>query len=111
MVELSTFVKAYDMNAEGYTVQEAGLPVIPDSYGTDSATEMGGRGVPVWYGSAEHGIDFDEWDKTEYEYKELEIAKPFGTGLKLGMGVVLAPVLVTFGGALLVMLLGGASDE
>ena len=29
------------------------LPVIPDSYGTDSATEMGGRGVPVWYGSAE----------------------------------------------------------
>ena len=30
------------------------LPVIPDSYGTDSATEMGGRGVPVWYGSAEH---------------------------------------------------------
>ena len=32
---------------------EMGLPVIPDSYGTDSATEMGGRGVPVWYGSAE----------------------------------------------------------
>lgn len=110
MVELSTFVKAYDMNAEGYTVQEAGLPVIPDSYGTDSATEMGGRGVPVWYGSAEH-MEEDDWDRTEYEYKELEIAKPFGTGLKLGMGVVLAPVLVTFGGALLVMLLGGASDE
>lgn len=245
MLELSTFVKAY--GAEDYTVQEAGLPVIPDSYGTDSATEMGGRGVPVWYGSAEthgrlhydttmmksqigeqeflqnyavtytvwdndetythippqfrpfyndmikadlekqlnkkfeedmdrigyngmnaghgyvdwraitgeveyvgpsgqtvvidykatlnipkilsekitggetvyedelnfhaDGIEFDEWDKTEYEYKELEIAKPFGTGLKLGMGVVLAPVLVTFGGALLVMLLGGASDE
>lgn len=32
---------------------QVGLPVIPDSYGTDSATEMGGRGVPVWYGSAE----------------------------------------------------------
>ena len=33
--------------------EQVGLPVIPDSYGTDSATEMGGRGVPVWYGSAE----------------------------------------------------------
>jgi len=34
-------------------MQYMDLPVIPDSYGTDSATEMGGRGVPVWYGSAE----------------------------------------------------------
>ena len=33
--------------------QQVGLPVIPDSYGNDSATEMSGRGVPVWYGSAE----------------------------------------------------------
>ncbi len=30
----------------------AGLPVIPDSYGTNSALESG-QGVPVWYGSAE----------------------------------------------------------
>ncbi len=37
------------------------LPVIPDSYGTDSATEMGGRGVPVWYGSA-------EWKETDGSY-------------------------------------------
>ena len=33
--------------------EQVGLPVIPDSYGNDSATEMSGRGVPVWYGSAE----------------------------------------------------------
>jgi hypothetical protein len=31
---------------------EAGLPVIPDSYGTNSALDSG-QGVPVWYGSAE----------------------------------------------------------
>jgi len=31
---------------------EAGLPVIPDSYGTNSAMDSG-YGVPVWYGSAE----------------------------------------------------------
>jgi len=29
-----------------------GLPVVPDSYGTNSALESG-QGVPVWYGSAE----------------------------------------------------------
>jgi hypothetical protein len=40
------------MDAETAIV-ETGLPVIPDSYGNDSATEMSGRGVPVWYGSAE----------------------------------------------------------
>jgi hypothetical protein len=30
-----------------------GLPVIPDSYGTNSALSSG-QGVPVWYGSAEN---------------------------------------------------------
>jgi len=35
-----------------YTVQEQGLPVIPDSYGTNSALSSG-QGVPQWYGSAE----------------------------------------------------------
>lgn len=35
-----------------YVVQEQGLPVIPDSYGTNSALSSG-QGVPVWYGSAE----------------------------------------------------------
>ena len=37
----------------GLSAEEmAGLPVIPDSYGTNSALESG-QGVPVWYGSAE----------------------------------------------------------
>ena len=40
--------KAGIMGAE----EMAGLPVIPDSYGTNSALESG-QGVPVWYGSAE----------------------------------------------------------
>ena len=35
-----------------YVVTESGLPVIPDSYGTNSALDSG-QGVPVWYGSAE----------------------------------------------------------
>lgn len=34
------------------TEEMAGLPVIPDSYGTNSALDSG-QGVPVWYGSAE----------------------------------------------------------
>ena len=34
-----------------------GLPVIPDSYGENSAGE--GFGVPVWYGSAEEDEDYD----------------------------------------------------
>ena len=46
--EFSTF-----MSAE-YVVTESGLPVIPDSYGTNSALDSG-QGVPVWYGSAEGG--------------------------------------------------------
>ena len=41
------------MSAE-YVVTESGLPVIPDSYGTNSALDSG-QGVPVWYGSAEGG--------------------------------------------------------
>ena len=41
--EFSTF-----MSAE-YVVTESGLPVIPDSYGTNSALDSG-QGVPVWYG-------------------------------------------------------------
>lgn len=41
-----------EMAAEDYDVVEAGLPVIPDSYGTNSAIDSG-YGVPVWYGSAE----------------------------------------------------------
>lgn len=39
------------MRAE-YVVTESGLPVIADSYGTNSALDSG-QGVPVWYGSAE----------------------------------------------------------
>jgi len=44
-------------NAETEIV-ETGLPVIPNSFGNDSATEMGGRGVPTWYGSAEYGAEW-----------------------------------------------------
>lgn len=40
-----------------------GLPVIPDSYGENSAGE--GFGVPVWYGSAEDSEKVTEQD-TEY---------------------------------------------
>ena len=42
-----------------YTVQEQGLPVIPDSYGTNSALSSG-QGVPVWYGSAEHSQGYND---------------------------------------------------
>ena len=36
-----------------------GLPVIPDSYGTNSALSSG-QGVPVWYGSAEHSQGYND---------------------------------------------------
>ena len=153
-------------HGEDYVVQESGLPVIPDSYGTNSALDSG-QGVPVWYGSAENMDDYDyqstmgvidsapftegtvnpitftrlgaydfpvidnsegqdsaigghgvpEWygsaegdygfmddfDKTEYEYKDVEIVKPFKTGFMGALGVIMAPVAVTFGAALLGM--------
>jgi hypothetical protein len=38
-----------------------GLPVIPDSYGTNSALSSG-QGVPVWYGSAEHSQGYNDRD-------------------------------------------------
>ena len=38
------------MDADGMITE--GLPVIPDSYGTNSALSSG-QGVPVWYGSAD----------------------------------------------------------
>ena len=41
-----------DLSGRYGAEQMAGLPVIPDSYGTNSALESG-QGVPVWYGSAE----------------------------------------------------------
>jgi hypothetical protein len=42
------------------------IEAIPNSYGYDSATEMGGRGVPQWYGSAE------EFTSLEAEYFEAQ---------------------------------------
>jgi transposase-like protein len=47
----------YQMGAEGMEMTPdiegyPGLPVVPDSYGTNSALDSG-QGVPVWYGSAE----------------------------------------------------------
>ena len=150
------------MDAEDYVVLESGLPVIPDSYGTNSALDSG-QGVPVWYGSAEmedynyqstmgdidsapftegtvnpmtftrlgaydfpvidnseggdsaiggHGVpewygsaegDYTDFDKTEYEYKDVELVKPFKTGFLGALGVIMAPVAVTFSAALLGM--------
>jgi hypothetical protein len=138
---------------------QAGLPVIPDSYGTNSALSSG-QGVPQWYGSAEHhmtlsdlsdtpfgafvkpdgtvimvisdksvkgkeqeaidwglnhfgkqyeGVKFVryggwrgmaediDWDRTEYEYKELEIAKPFRTAFMASLGFVVAPLALLAG--------------
>jgi len=150
------------MDAEDYVVLESGLPVIPDSYGTNSALDsgqgvpvwygsaemedynyqstmgdidsapftegtvnpmtftrlgaydfpvidnsegqdsaIGGRGVPEWYGSAEG--DYTDFDKTEYEYKDVELVKPFKTGFLGALGVIMAPVAVTFSAALLGM--------
>ena len=48
--QVSRFMKNMGLGAE----DQAGLPVIPDSYGTNSALTSG-QGVPVWYGSAEGG--------------------------------------------------------
>jgi len=155
------------MDAEDYVVLESGLPVIPDSYGTNSALDSG-QGVPVWYGSAEGDYDYqstmgdidsapftegtvnpitftrlgaydvpvidnsegqdsaiggrgvpewygsaegdyetfmDDFDRTEYEYKDVELVKPFKTGFMGALGVIMAPVAVTFGAALLGMFL------
>ena len=44
-----------------------GLPVVPDSYGTNSALDSG-NGVPVWYGSAETFIPWSEEADSEYCY-------------------------------------------
>ena len=79
------------------------FPVIDNSEGQDSA--IGGRGVPEWYGSAEG--DYEDWqnsfDNTEYEYKDVELVKPFKTGFLGALGVIMAPVAVTFSAALLGM--------
>jgi len=44
------------MDADGMITE--GLPVIPDSYGTNSALSSG-QGVPVWYGSADGMEDYN----------------------------------------------------
>jgi len=60
---------------EGYP----GLPVVPDSYGTNSALASG-QGVPVWYGSAESKTGgtasnylFDRDNALEREWDELSL--------------------------------------
>ena len=52
-----------------------GLPVVPDSYGTNSALESG-QGVPQWYGSAEsfeamarHDPSGDDRDDVKAQFK------------------------------------------
>ena len=83
--------KEFGLRAEMIT---EGLPVIPDSYGTNSALSSG-QGVPVWYGSAE--ASDEDWDRTEYEYKELEIAKPFRTAFMASLGFIVAPLVALTG--------------
>ena len=56
----SDLVTMDEFSAMEYTPEVGGypgLPVIPDSYGENSAGE--GFGVPVWYGSAEEGDSED----------------------------------------------------
>tara|TARA_B100000900_G_scaffold366107_1_gene341778 strand:+ start:2377 stop:4131 length:1755 start_codon:yes stop_codon:yes gene_type:complete len=49
-----------DMEMTPDIMDYPGLPVIPDSYGTNSALDSG-NGVPVWYGSAESAAEAD-WE-------------------------------------------------
>ena len=53
---------------------QAGLPVIPDSYGTNSALSSG-QGVPQWYGSAEHHMTLSDLSDTPFG----AFVKPDGT--------------------------------
>ena len=46
------------------------VEAIPNSFGYDSATYMGGRGVPQWYGSAEEVYDAESYTSLEAEYFE-----------------------------------------
>ena len=46
-----------------------GLPVIPDSYGTNSALSSG-QGVPVWYGSAESPMNNKSVGPKNYIYNK-----------------------------------------
>ena len=85
-------LRAESFGAEGMITQ--GLPVIPDSYGTNSALSSG-QGVPQWYGSAD--TEDMDWDRTEYEYKELEIAKPFRTAFMASLGFIVAPLVALSG--------------
>ena len=73
---------------------QAGLPVIPDSYGTNSALSSG-QGVPVWYGSAD--TEEEDFDHSTYEYKEVELAKPFRTAFMASLGFIVAPLVALSG--------------
>ena len=83
--------KEFGLRAEMIT---EGLPVIPDSYGTNSALSSG-QGVPVWYGSAD--TEDENWDRMEYEYKEVELAKPFRTAFMASLGFIVAPLVALTG--------------
>ena len=67
------------MNAEGMEMTPdienyPGLPVVPDSYGTNSALTSG-QGVPQWYGSAEHHMTLSDLSDTPFG----AFVKPDGT--------------------------------
>jgi len=83
--------KEFGLRAEMIT---EGLPVIPDSYGTNSALSSG-QGVPVWYGSAD--TEEEDFDHSTYEYKEVELAKPFRTAFMASLGFIVAPLVALSG--------------
>ena len=85
----------YQMGAEGMEMTPdiegyPGLPVVPDSYGTNSALNSG-QGVPVWYGSAETFEAYNpeqprdsggRWSKDEEE--KIEVGEiPYGPQITL----------------------------
>ena len=39
----------------------------------------------------------EDWDKTEYEYKEVELAKPFRTAFMASLGFIVAPLVALSG--------------
>lgn len=89
--------KKFGLRAESFGADmiTEGLPVIPDSYGTNSALSSG-QGVPVWYGSAE-GDEDEDFDHSTYEYKEVELAKPFRTAFMASLGFIVAPLVALSG--------------
>ena len=119
---------AESFGAEG--AYEVGLPVIPNSWGGDSALTSG-YGVPQWYGSAEHegrryrgpttkqrrdisdAVADVDYMREVYSADEimLELDKPVKTGAGLAFGFILASVAAVAGATLLGVLAGGMGGQ